>query len=117
MISSITSSIPKDVLYAAAEWYATLYDEDCAEHDRQAWQRWLHQNETHQLAWQQVEQIHARFHTVDSQLASSVLSKRGEERRRMLKLLAIVSLTGGAGFSLPWEKLCCRLPYGHGRNA
>ncbi|MCL6366805.1 DUF4880 domain-containing protein [Pectobacterium carotovorum subsp. carotovorum] len=116
MISSITSSIPKDVLYAASEWYATLYDEDCSEHERQAWQRWLHQDDTHRLAWQQVEQIHARFHAVDSQLASSVLSKRGGERRRMLKLLAIASLTGGVGFSLPWESYAADYHTGTGET-
>ncbi|MGI8463744.1 FecR domain-containing protein [Pectobacterium punjabense] len=116
MISSITSSIPKDVLYAAAEWYATLYDEDCSEYDRQTWQRWLHQDDSHRLAWQQVEQIHARFHAVDSQLASSVLSKRGEERRRMLKLLVIASLTGGVGFSLPWESYAADYRTGTGET-
>ncbi|AOR63977.1 FecR domain-containing protein [Pectobacterium wasabiae] len=116
MISSITSSIPKDVLYAAAEWYATLYDEDCSEHDRQTWQRWLHQDEAHRLAWQQVEQVHARFHAVDSQLASSVLSKRGEERRRILKLLVIASMTGGVGFSLPWESYAADYRTGKGET-
>ncbi|KFX20416.1 FecR domain-containing protein [Pectobacterium betavasculorum] len=116
MISSITSSIPKDVLYAAAEWYATLYDEDCSENDRQTWQRWLHEDETHRLAWQQVEQIHARFHAVDSQLASSVLSGRGAERRRMLKLLVIASLTGGVGFSLPWESYAADYRTGTGET-
>lgn len=116
MISSGMSSISKDVLNAAAEWYATLYDEDCAEHDRQAWLCWLHQDETHRLAWQQVEQIHARFHAVDSQLVSSVLSKRSEERRRVLKLLAIVSLTGGVGLSLPWESYAADYRTGTGET-
>ncbi|RLM21947.1 iron dicitrate transport regulator FecR [Brenneria alni] len=103
MISTVKSAISKEVLYAAAQWYATLYDEDCTEHDRQQWQQWLLCDDEHRLAWQQVEQIHARFHAVDRQLASSVLSNSGQERRRMLKLLVIASLSGAIGFGLPWE--------------
>ncbi|MEE3651102.1 MULTISPECIES: DUF4880 domain-containing protein [unclassified Brenneria] len=116
MISAVKSDIPKEVLYAAAEWYATLYDEACSERDRQEWQQWLMRDDTHRLAWQQVEQIHARFHAVDGQLASSVLRQRGQERRRMLKLLIIVALTGGLGAGLPWESYAADYRTGTGET-
>ncbi|PWC18029.1 iron dicitrate transport regulator FecR [Brenneria roseae subsp. roseae] len=116
MISAIKSDIPKDVFHAAAEWYATLYDEECTEFERQAWRQWLGRDETHRQAWQQVEQIHARFHAVDKQLASSVLNKPGADRRRILKLLAIASVTGGVGFSLPWESYAADYRTGTGET-
>lgn len=116
MISTTKSDIPKEVLQAAAEWYATLYDETCTEFDRQAWRQWLGRDETHRVAWRQVEQIHARFHEVDSQLASSVLNKRGVERRRLLKLLVIAGITGGVGVSLPWESYAADYRTGTGET-
>ncbi|MEQ9861268.1 DUF4880 domain-containing protein [Pectobacterium cacticida] len=116
MISSLSSSIPNAVFHAAAEWYATLYDEACSEDDRQAWQQWLAQDESHRRAWQRVEQIHARFHAVDGQLASSVLGKRGAQRRRILKLAAFACLTGSVGFSLPWESYAADYRTGTGET-
>ncbi|WP_411704703.1 hypothetical protein [Edaphovirga cremea] len=29
------SSLPQDVLYAAADWYATIFDEHCTDEERQ----------------------------------------------------------------------------------
>ncbi|MFC3394452.1 FecR domain-containing protein [Brenneria rubrifaciens] len=116
MISAVKSDIPKDVFHAAAAWYATLYDDDCTEFDRQSWRQWLERDETHRLAWRQVEQIHARFQAVDSQLVSSVLNQRGAERRRMLKLLVFASITGGVGFSLPWESYAADYRTGKGET-
>ncbi|KAA9001288.1 DUF4880 domain-containing protein [Affinibrenneria salicis] len=103
MTAALRPVLAKEVLHAAAEWYAVLYDENCSDDDRRRWRRWLNQHEDHQRAWRQVEQIHARLHAVDGRLASSVLNRRGRERRRMLKLLALVAVSGGVGVSLPWE--------------
>lgn len=97
------SDIPQDVFYEAAEWYAALYADDCSEAEHRAWQQWLKSNPLHQQAWQRVEQIHAQFQSVDKQVASSVLSRQGSERRQVLKLLVLGALLGGGMYSVPWQ--------------
>lgn len=97
------SDIPQDVFYQAAEWYATLFADDCSDSERRAWQQWLNSNPLHQQAWQRVEQIHSRFHTVDKRVASSVLNRQGSERRQLLKLLVLGVLVGGGAYSVPWQ--------------
>lgn len=108
--------IPQDVFYDAAEWYAILYADDCTANERHAWQQWLNSHPLHQQAWQRVEQIHTRFHTVDSAVASSVLSRQGTERRHLLKLLALMTLLGGGAYSVPWETYAADYRTAKGEN-
>lgn len=97
------SDIPQAVFYEAAEWYATLFADDCTESERHAWQRWLSSHPLHQQAWQRVEQIHAQFHAVDKRVAVSVLNRQGNARRQLLKLLVLGVLLGGSAYSVPWQ--------------
>lgn len=108
--------IPQDVFYDAAEWYAILYADDCTANDRHAWQQWLNSHPLHQQAWQRVEQIHTHFHSVDKTVASRVLSRRGTERRHLLKLLALMTLLGGGAYSVPWETYAADYRTARGEN-
>ncbi|WP_245956854.1 DUF4880 domain-containing protein [Edaphovirga cremea] len=98
------SSLPQDVLYAAADWYATIFDEHCTDEERHNWQLWLQKDRQHQEAWRQVEQIHARFQQV-VHTPSAVLTRPAAEtsRRSMLKLLLLAGVGGVAGYALPWK--------------
>ncbi|MBG6244723.1 iron dicitrate transport regulator FecR [Candidatus Symbiopectobacterium sp. 'North America'] len=111
-----SDDIPQDVFYDAAEWYAILYADDCTAHERHAWQQWLNSDQLHQQAWQRVEQIHTRFHSVESPVASSVLSRQGTERRHLLKLLALMTLLGGGAYSVPWETYAADYRTAKGEN-
>ncbi|MCW2475175.1 MULTISPECIES: DUF4880 domain-containing protein [unclassified Symbiopectobacterium] len=111
-----SDDIPQDVFYDAAEWYAILYADDCTANERHAWQQWLNSHPLHQQAWQRVEQIHTRFHSVDSPVASSVLSRQGTERRHLLKLLALMTLLGGGAYSVPWETYAADYRTAKGEN-
>ncbi|MGL9721233.1 DUF4880 domain-containing protein [Symbiopectobacterium sp.] len=111
-----SDDIPQDVFYDAAEWYAILYADDCTAHERHAWQQWLNSHPLHQQAWQRVEQIHTRFHSVESPVASSVLSRKGTERRHLLKLLALMTLLGGGAYSVPWETYAADYRTSKGEN-
>lgn len=111
-----SDDIPQDVFYDAAEWYAILYADDCTANERHAWQQWLNSHPLHQQAWQRVEQIHTRFHSVDSPVASSVLSRQGTERRHLLKLLVLMTLLGGGAYSVPWETYAADYRTAKGEN-
>ncbi|MGE8656178.1 MAG: FecR domain-containing protein [Achromobacter sp.] len=47
-------------LQQAAQWYATLRDENASEADRLAWQRWL-RSPAHQAAWAHIEAVSRKF--------------------------------------------------------
>lgn len=49
------------MLQQAAEWFATISDEDVTEQQKSAWTSWLKQHPHHQEAWQYVENVGHRF--------------------------------------------------------
>ncbi|MFT3720533.1 FecR domain-containing protein [Pseudorhodoferax sp.] len=48
-------------LEQAAQWYATLRDENAAEADRAAWRAWLAHSPQNQSAWAHIESVSRRF--------------------------------------------------------
>ena len=49
------------ILQQAAQWFATMLDEDVSQQDRDQWQAWLNAHPEHQRAWHYVEQVGQRF--------------------------------------------------------
>jgi len=91
-------------LEAAADWYATLRSDTVSPADREAWQRWLHQSETHARAWACVETVSQRFDPLraaghQAALAGIKAARRGSGgRRRVLAGLAGVFGIGMASW-------------------
>lgn len=96
---------------AAAEWYARLTAEDAAEADRLAWQHWKDAHEDHARAWERVEEVTGYFHGVPASVGMATLNRTGQvaQRRRVLKQLAVLIVTGtAAGMAYrqePWREL------------
>ncbi|MCK9504841.1 MAG: FecR domain-containing protein [Porticoccaceae bacterium] len=49
------------ILQQAAEWFATLSDDDITEQDQTRWRAWINQSTEHQQAWHYVERVGQRF--------------------------------------------------------
>ncbi|MFD1384486.1 DUF4880 domain-containing protein [Rhodanobacter aciditrophus] len=93
---------PDHALRQAAEWAVELGDNPSSGTLYQ-WQSWLNQHQQHQQAWLKIQQVQARFQTVEnSQTAKGVLANTPErqiKRREFIRRLAAFgSLSMGAGW-------------------
>lgn len=83
--------------YAAASWLTLLMSDDVSEQDKYDWQQWRAQSADNERAWHHIESMCAGFKKVDGTLARQSLSSlENPHRRSLLKLVATLSLTGGA---------------------
>jgi transmembrane sensor len=87
-----------DLLQQAAEWFALLQSGSATDQERKDWQHWLSSNDLHQQAWQKVEHISHRFNDLPIETSRVVLDKSAISRRSILKSLAFVFITTGAGW-------------------
>lgn len=93
--------VSHDLLQQAAEWFALLQSGSATDQERKDWQHWLSSNDLHQQAWQKVEHISHRFNDLPIETSRVVLeqsTKSGISRRSILKSLAFVFITTGAGW-------------------
>ncbi|MBF1800254.1 FecR domain-containing protein [Alloalcanivorax profundimaris] len=93
-------------LEQAAEWFATLGDEDVSAAEHEAWRRWLEANPRHRRAWDYVESVGRRFGRLradgDPDLAGGALDRVREHRlsrRQALKGLAVLATGGALGWA------------------
>lgn len=95
-------------LEAAAGWYATLHSDDASTADRQAWQAWLKESETHARAWSCIEAVSQRFDPLrasghQAAMAGIKAARRGRlGRRQVLAGLAGAFGLGMAGW-MGWQ--------------
>lgn len=83
--------------YAAASWLTLLMSDDVSEQDKYDWQQWRTQSVDNERAWCHIESMCAGFKRVDGVIAHQSLSSlENPHRRSLLKLVAALSLTGGA---------------------
>jgi transmembrane sensor len=59
------------ILQQAAQWFATMLDEDVRQQDRDQWQAWLNAHPEHQRAWHYVEQVGQRFQQAQQQAGTT----------------------------------------------
>lgn len=82
----------------AASWMARLWSDNATEQDRQACNTWRQADPANEHAWQQLEQMQARFDGLPTGSGSRILSRRSElSRRRVLALAGL--LCGGVGLA------------------
>ena len=97
-------------LHGAAQWYATLLDEEATEADRANWHQWLEQDEQNRRAWSEIEAISAQLQPLQGnaaqrQAASGALQrshKTTHSRRSTLRALWWLSGTALASW-LGWQ--------------
>jgi transmembrane sensor len=108
MPNVISSPIAFAVLKQAAEWFAVLRSDDVSETDRARWRDWLEGNPEHRSAWQRVESISGKFDSLPEEIAREVLDAAGRDRRRFLKTLTVLCITGTGAWAAsqftPWRE-------------
>lgn len=91
-------------LEQAAQWYATLRDDQATEQDRQAWQQWLQQSAEHAGAWQRIEAVSRRFDPLrqlgPSGTQAAVSSVAAARRAPLNRRRAVNGLAGVLGFGV-----------------
>lgn len=108
--------LPDEVIDAAITWSIKLDYNHATSEIRAAFERWLHADPQHALAWQRLGSLKHGFAQIPSRLALDALQAasakrdtRGIGRRRALKLLSLsgIALTAGwiAREHTPWQRL------------
>lgn len=94
------ASVPqRKIVEAAATWYVQFQSETPSDRQRQAWQRWLDSDPAHRLAWEQMEQMQRHLGALPREASRRALSA-GQQRRQVLKLLAMLGATGYLGWTV-----------------
>jgi transmembrane sensor len=94
------ASLPqRQIVEAAATWYVQFQSEAPTDRQRQAWQRWLDSDPAHRVAWEHMEQMQRHLGALPREASRRALSA-GQQRRQVLKLLALVGATGYLGWNL-----------------
>ncbi|CAA0119638.1 FecR domain-containing protein [Zhongshania aliphaticivorans] len=98
----------KQAVHAAAHWYATLQSPSVSSSQQRAWQVWLGQAKSHQLAWQQVEFVQASMSRLPPEIALPALKNTALSRRDLMRRLAMVAVAAPLGVATwrqtPWQE-------------
>ena len=91
----------RQALRSASHWYAVLSEGHVSPTQEARWQQWYEQNNDHQWAWQQVENLRQQMGQLPGGLASRALHDSRLARRQVLKGLLLLLVAGG-GWQL-WD--------------
>jgi len=103
---SVTPADRKDILRAAARWYALLCSEDVTAQQKYAHAAWLAEDPAHTHAWQEVEKLRRQFQAIPGTSALDALQikqRQGHSRRAVLRGFALLA-AGSALGSLAWQR-------------
>ncbi|WP_061706877.1 ferric citrate uptake sigma factor regulator FecR [Pseudenterobacter timonensis] len=100
MNNALTDS-RRQALRSASHWYALLSAKGVNPRQTARWQQWYEQDQDHQWAWQQVEQLRSQLNQVPGDVASRALTDSHLTRRHVLKGLLLL-LGAGGGWQL-WQ--------------
>ncbi|MFJ5430729.1 FecR domain-containing protein [Pectobacterium actinidiae] len=90
--------IQPDSAREAVAWLTQLMSDSVTEQDRREWQRWREASPDNEQAWLHIESVCANLGQLNARAAHQSLSTlNGMQRRSVLKALAALCLTGGAG--------------------
>ncbi|MNR90896.1 fec operon regulator FecR [compost metagenome] len=100
--AAISQEFDFATLEQAAEWFAVLRSGVVSDEERQQWHAWLDLREEHRLAWQKVESISNGLSLPKAApaAASAALSAAVLQRRRSLKMLTLLAVTGVVGWGI-----------------
>lgn len=97
-MSSIPQPLSPAVLEAAARWYVQLAGQPDNEAERSQWQLWLNADPLHRAAWDRMQALEQRLGHVPGDIARPALGRTGDKRRRVLRLLTLLTSVGAAGW-------------------
>jgi transmembrane sensor len=101
-VASVPISIAPsyEILQQAAEWFALLRSEDATDADQRRWQVWLEAAAVHRDAWKRVEAVNAQFNLLPTAMTPDMLSRKGQQRRKLAGTLALLAMSAGLGGGL-----------------
>lgn len=89
--------LPAPVVDAAVGWLVHLWSGEATDASREQWQRWRAADPLHEQAWRRVEATNARWRVHAPGMAQTLAgSQRATDRRRALRGLAALTVTGAA---------------------
>jgi len=100
------------ILRQAAEWFATLHDEQLCEAERQRWRDWIAASPAHARVWERVNAISQPFARATGAappqaLRETLAKAQSAGRRHTLRLLSLGGVMIGTGlllrYTLPWQ--------------
>ena len=106
------AGIPVEVAQRALEWLVELQGEAVSAQAREEWARWRRSHPDHERAWQRIEAVGGKLRPLASPLNSAVarasLLTPDAARRRAIKTLAAMALSGGVAWGIgeyaPWRE-------------
>lgn len=91
--------IDQAIVRQAARWMARLWSDDASDADQADCARWRAEHPQHDLAWQRLQAFEGKLHSVPRDVARHALREPAPaaylNRRRVLKLLAVLLPVGG----------------------
>ncbi|UJP05629.1 MAG: FecR domain-containing protein [Nitrosomonas sp.] len=94
------SPIDPVIVQRAIEWMARLWSGEASDADKAACQQWRMEHPSHERAWSRLQIMENKLHSVPREIARHALyepkSHTQPARRRVLKLLGLTIVAGGA---------------------
>lgn len=84
---------------AAASWYVQFQSQPPTAAERLAWQQWLNGDPSHQVAWNQMEQLQRSLGALPQDFTRRALSA-AQQRRQVLKWMLVLGGTGYLGWNV-----------------
>lgn len=124
MASESVAAPGEQIVMAAIDWMVKLQSGTATDAEREACQRWRHQDAQHELAWQRLQALGERVATLPSALAHGSIGagavRSRHNRRFSLKVLGLAVgaglLTMAGGELLPWRPLLAQYATGTGER-
>ncbi|MEX5507821.1 FecR domain-containing protein [Pseudomonas paralactis] len=84
---------------AAATWYVQFQSQSPTPAEQHAWQQWLNGDPSHQVAWNQMEQLQRSLGALPQDVTRRALSTT-QQRRQVLKWMLVLGGSGYLGWSV-----------------
>lgn len=103
--------VPPQVAKRAVEWLVELQQQPVPEQLQRDWEQWRDSHPDHERAWQHIEAVNGRLHTLGGPqhpaAAAALLTPRSRRRRQAIKTLTMLFFSAGlvwtAEQQLPWR--------------
>ena len=104
-MSPLSNASPPDkaLLQEAVEWATTLHYDSPSDTERRAFERWRARSAAHEAAWDRVQSVFHAFEPIDDTTGKATLNTLQRSRRRSLRTLGALLVTGPAGW-LAWQQ-------------
>lgn len=94
------AAIAPDVARAAAHWLTLMHSGEASAQDKIDCDHWRAADPEHERAWRRAETLQHQLGLLPTELGMAALNRRGEERRKVLKILSLLIAAPTAAYLL-----------------